>query len=70
MLNSIAQPEQFVEISEGLAKSKGIANGDWVKVSSKRGFIRAVAVVTRRLRTLNVNGQQVGDRRDPAALGF
>ncbi|STW39456.1 formate dehydrogenase-N alpha subunit [Klebsiella pneumoniae] len=59
LLNSIAQPEQFVEISEGLAKSKGIANGDWVKVSSKRGFIRAVAVVTRRLRTLNVNGQQV-----------
>ncbi len=27
-------------------ESKGIANGDWVKVSSKRGFIRAVAVVT------------------------
>ncbi|MDK7851030.1 molybdopterin dinucleotide binding domain-containing protein, partial [Klebsiella aerogenes] len=59
LLNAIAQPEQFVEISDGLAKSKSIANGDWGKVSSKRGFIRAVAVVTRRLRTLTVNGQQV-----------
>jgi formate dehydrogenase-N alpha subunit len=50
-LNAIAQPEQFVEISEGLAQAKGIANGDRVTVSSQRGFIRAVAVVTRRLRT-------------------
>ncbi|MDR6257316.1 formate dehydrogenase-N alpha subunit [Klebsiella variicola] len=70
LLNSIAQPEQFVEISEGLAKSKGIANGDWVKVSSKRGFIRAVAVVTRRLRTLNVNGQQVETVGIPLHWGF
>lgn len=45
LLNAIAQPEQFVEISETLAAAKGIANGDYVKVSSKRGFIRAVAVV-------------------------
>ncbi len=57
--NAIAQPEQFVEISETLAAAKGIANGDRVTVSSKRGFIRAVAVVTRRLKPLNVNGQQV-----------
>ncbi|HDE1439551.1 TPA: formate dehydrogenase-N subunit alpha [Klebsiella pneumoniae] len=70
LLNSIAQPEQFVEISEGLAKSKGIANGDWVKVSSRRGFIRAVAVVTRRLRTLNVNGQQVETVGIPLHWGF
>ncbi|ETJ31516.1 4-hydroxyphenylacetate 3-monooxygenase oxygenase component, partial [human gut metagenome] len=39
--------------------AKGINNGDRVTVSSKRGFIRAVAVVTRRLKPLNVNGQQV-----------
>ncbi len=41
-----------------LAAAKGIANGDYVKVSSKRGFIRAVAVVTRRLRTLQVHAQR------------
>ncbi len=37
LLNAIAQPGQFVEISETLAAAKGIANGDYVKVSSKRG---------------------------------
>ena len=70
LLNAIAQPEQFVEISEGLAKAKGIANGDRVTVSSKRGFIRAVAVVTRRLQTLNVNGQQVETVGIPLHWGF
>lgn len=69
-LNAIAQPEQFVEISETLAKAKGIANGDRVKVSSKRGFIRAVAVVTRRLQTLNVHGQQVETVGIPLHWGF
>ena len=70
LLNAIAQPEQFVEISETLAAAKGINNGDHVKVSSKRGFIRAVAVVTRRLRTLNVNGQQVETVGIPIHWGF
>ncbi len=70
LLNAIAQPEQFVEISETLAAAKGIANGDYVKVSSKRGFIRAVAVVTRRLRTLHVNDQQVETVGIPIHWGF
>ncbi|EPX2817804.1 molybdopterin dinucleotide binding domain-containing protein, partial [Enterobacter asburiae] len=69
-LNAIAQPEQFVEISETLAKAKGITNGDRVKVSSKRGFIRAVAVVTRRLQSLNVHGQQVETVGIPLHWGF
>jgi formate dehydrogenase major subunit len=56
-LNAIAQPEQFVEIGEVLAKEKGIAAGDRVRVSCKRGFIEAVAVVTKRIRPLQVNGQ-------------
>ena len=37
------------EISETLAAAKGINNGDRVTVSSKRGFIAAVAV-TKRIR--------------------
>jgi len=69
-LNAIAQPEQFVEISEGLAKAKGITTGDTVKVSNKRGFIRAKAVVTPRIRTLNVNGQQVETIGIPLHWGF
>ena len=70
LLNAIAQPEQFVEISETLAAVKGINNGDRVTVSSKRGFIRAVAVVTRRLKPLNVNGQQVETVGIPIHWGF
>ncbi len=69
-LNAIMQPEQFVEISERLAKEKGIEQGDTVKVSSKRGFIKAKAVVTRRLQTLKVNGQDVDTIGIPLHWGF
>lgn len=55
----IAQPEQFVEISEELAKQKGIGKGDTVKISTKRGWVEAKAVVTKRMRPLNINGQIV-----------
>ena len=34
-INAILQPEEFVEIGEALAKEKGIAQGDWVKLSSQ-----------------------------------
>lgn len=55
----IAQPEQFVEISEDLANEKGIHKGDWVKISSKRGSVKARAVVTKRVKPLTVNGKTV-----------
>jgi anaerobic selenocysteine-containing dehydrogenase len=58
LLNAIAQPDQFIEIGEALAR-KGIAAGDTVKVMSKRGFIKAKAVVTKRLQTLTIDGKQV-----------
>ena len=69
-LNAIAQPEQFVEISETLGAAKGIRSGDKVKVSSKRGFIRAVAVVTPRLQTLMVDGKPVETVGLPIHWGF
>ncbi|PJG85316.1 formate dehydrogenase-N subunit alpha [Conservatibacter flavescens] len=59
LLNVIAQPEQFVEVGDALAAEKGIKNGDYVKVSSKRGFVKAVAVVTKRIRALQVDGKTV-----------
>lgn len=55
----IAQPEQFVEISEELAKEKGIEKGDWVKVSSQRAYIKAKAVVTKRVKPLRIHGRTV-----------
>jgi formate dehydrogenase major subunit len=51
------QPELFIELSPELAESKGIANLDWVRISTPRARIRAKALVTRRLRPL-----RVGDR--------
>lgn len=55
----IAQPEQFIELSEELAKEKGIAKGDWVKITSKRGTIKARAVVTKRIKPFNIGGKVV-----------
>ena len=69
-INAILQPEQFVEIGEELAKEKGIASGDKVKVRSNRGFIKAVAVVTKRIKGLDVNGQKVHHVGIPIHWGF
>jgi len=70
LLNSIAQPEQFVEIGEKLAGKLGIVQGDTVKVSSNRGYIKAKAVVTKRIRTLNVHGQEVDTIGIPIHWGY
>ncbi|MET0519087.1 MAG: molybdopterin dinucleotide binding domain-containing protein, partial [Burkholderiaceae bacterium] len=70
LVNAIIQPQQFVEISEELAAEKGIANGGWVKVSSKRGFIKAVAVVTKRIPVLEVDGRKVHTVGLPNHWGF
>ena len=56
-INAILQPEQFVEIGEVMAKELGIANGSRVKVSSNRGYIKAVALVTKRLRPLTIEAR-------------
>jgi formate dehydrogenase major subunit len=69
-LNAITQPEQFVEIGETLAKELGVAAGDRVKVTSNRGHIEAVAVVTKRIRQLNVDGKIVHTVGIPIHWGF
>ena len=58
-LAAISMPETFVEIDEVLAAAKGINNGDWIEVSSKRGSLKIKALVTKRLQPLKVNGQLV-----------
>lgn len=69
-INALMQPEQFIEISEKLAAEKGIAHGDTVKVTTKRGYITAKAVVTKRMYTLNVAGQEVEQIGIPCHWGF
>lgn len=69
-LNAIAQPEAFIEISEKLAAAKGIQHGDTVKISSARGYVKTKAVVTKRMRTLRVNGQDVETIGIPLHWGY
>jgi len=57
------QPNPFVEMDVELAKSLGIKNGDWVRIKSARGEMRAVALVTPRILPVKVGDKtlhQVG----------
>jgi formate dehydrogenase major subunit len=69
-LNAITQPEQFVEIGEALARELGVAAGDRVRVTSNRGYIKAVAVVTKRIKALTVDGKTVHIVGIPIHWGF
>jgi formate dehydrogenase major subunit len=69
-INSILQPEEFIEISEVLAKEKGIAQGDWVKLSSNRGFVVCKACVTKRLKPMTVDGKPIHTIGMPIHWGF
>jgi anaerobic selenocysteine-containing dehydrogenase len=48
------QPEVFAELDEDLAADKGISSGDRVRVSTARGYVDAVAIVTKRLQPLTI----------------
>jgi len=52
-------PQMFVEIDEQLAAEKGIENGANVVVEGARGQVKAVAVVTKRLAPMLVDGKVV-----------
>ncbi len=69
-LNAVMQPEQFVEIGEVLAKDLGVKAGDRVRVSSNRGFIKAVAVVTKRIKPMTIEGKTVHTVGIPIHWGF
>jgi formate dehydrogenase major subunit len=68
--NAIVQPAPFVEIGEDLAKEKGIKNGQMVTVRSNRGEVKAAAVVTKRIKALDVNGKKVHMVGIPIHWGF
>jgi formate dehydrogenase major subunit len=69
-VNAVMQPEFFVEISEQLAKEKGIKNGRWVHVWSKRGSVKAKAVVTKRIAPMTCDGKTVHVVGIPLHWGF
>jgi formate dehydrogenase major subunit len=69
-INASLQPEFFVEISEQLAKEKNIKSGAWVRVWSKRGSVKAKAVVTKRIAPLTCDGKVVHIVGIPLHWGF
>jgi formate dehydrogenase major subunit len=64
------QPQMFVEMSEELAKLKGIANGERVRVSSARGFVDCIAMVTKRFKPFNIAGNTVHQVGVPWHFGW
>jgi formate dehydrogenase major subunit len=69
-INASLQPEFFIEISEQLAQEKSIKSGGWVRVWSKRGSVKAKAVVTKRIVPLTCDGKTVHIVGIPLHWGF
>jgi len=53
-----AMPFMYVEISEELAKEKGIKSGDNIELFNNRGTIKVKAQVTKRVKPLTINGKK------------
>jgi len=68
-LNEV-QPSFFFEIPEEMAKEMGIANKSKIKVSSARGSIPGMAMVTKRLRPMKIDGKTVWQIGFPIHWGY
>jgi len=64
------QPELFAEISEELAAEKGIKNGDWITLWTKRGEVEAKAMVTQRMKPLKIEGRTIHQIGLPFHWGY
>jgi formate dehydrogenase major subunit len=51
------QPEMFAEVSPELAEMLGFKNGDFICIVTLRGAIEARALVSRRMRPMQLNGK-------------
>lgn len=63
-------PDVFVELSPELARRKGIRTGEWVRVRSKRGEMRARALVTNRFEPMLIAGRMVDQIGIPWHWGY
>ena len=63
------QPELFAEMSPELAGELKINNGDYISVVSLRGAIEARALVSRRMRPVQLNGKTVHQIAMPFHFG-
>ncbi len=63
-------PEPFVEIPEELAQEKGIKGGDKVKVTSARSEYIAKAMLTKRIRPMEIDGKTTYQIGIPIHWGY
>src|SRR3989440_5136483 len=63
-------PEPFVEISAEMAQEMGITGGEKVKVSSIRGEYIAKAMVTKRIKSMMIDGNKVYQIGIPIHQGY
>ena len=64
------QSNFFVEVPDALAREKNIKSGDLVRVTSARGKVEGPALVTKRLRPLQISGRTVYHVGLPIHWGF
>jgi len=64
------QPEGFVELSPELAATLQVHTLDWLVVSTARGEVEAKALVTERMRPLEIDGQQIHQVGMPFHFGW
>jgi formate dehydrogenase major subunit len=64
------QPQVFVELSEELARLKGIKNGERVMARSARGQLECTAIVTKRMQPLQVAGTTIHQVGFPWCYGW
>jgi formate dehydrogenase major subunit len=63
-------PEPFVEVPAELADRIGIRGGEHVKVTSARSQYVAKAMVTKRIRPMNIDGKEMFQIGIPIHWGF
>lgn len=64
------QPGMFVEMSQELAKEKGIVSGDKCIVKSPRGEVECRAIVTPRFKPFNIDGNTIHEVGIPWHFGW
>lgn len=64
------QPQPIAELGPELADEKGIRSGDRVKVITARGFIEAVAIVTKRFKRMKIGGKDTDHVGVPWHWGY
>jgi formate dehydrogenase major subunit len=65
-----AMPEAYAEIGDVLAREKGIKNGERIRVSSIRGAVTCVAMVTKRFKPFQIEGKTIHEVGLPFNYGW